>query len=722
MSAASSRIKNLVLVIIVLGIVSLFLFTDLRQMLTLDNLKLRRDEFRELATTQPLLMSAAYFGVYVLVTALSLPGAAILTLAGGAIFGFGWGLVLVSFASTLGACFAFLAARWLLRDTVRQKFGERLAAVEQGIAREGAFYLFTLRLIPAVPFFAVNLLGGLTPLRLFTFAWVSQLGMLPGTAVYVNAGTQIANINTLAGIMSPQLWLSFVLLAVFPFISRSVLGTFKARKRLAGWKKPAKFDYNIVVIGAGAAGLVTSYIGAVLKAKVLLIEKHEMGGDCLNTGCVPSKALIRTAKLVNQIRHSETYGVDGANAHINFPRIMDRVHAVIKAIEPHDSVERYTKLGVECARGHAELVSPWEVRITADDGSSRLVSGKNIVLATGARPFVPALPGLQESDYYTSDTVWSARELPQRLVVLGGGPIGCELAQCFARLGSEVTQVDMAPRIMPREDEEVSAFVMERFAHEGIRILTSHQAVRVGGEAGQRYLVLKAPQGEVTVPFDKLLIAIGRVARTEGFGLEKLGIGLAPQKTIAVNEYLETDIPHIYVCGDAAGPYQFTHFAAHQAWYASVNALFKGLRRFAVDLRVVPAATYVDPEVARVGLSEQEAKAKGIAYEVTRYGIDDLDRAIADSEAEGFVKVLTPPGKDRILGVTIVGSHAGELLAEWTLAMKHGLGLGKILGTIHAYPTWAESAKYAAGEYRRARQPLGLLAWLEKFHAWRRGA
>ncbi len=722
MSAASSRIKNLVLVLIVLGIVSLFLFTDLRQMLTLDNLKLRRDEFRELATTQPLFMSAAYFGVYVLVAALSLPGAAILTLAGGAIFGFGWGLILVSFASTVGACFAFLAARWLLRDTVRQKFGERLAAVEQGIAREGAFYLFTLRLIPAVPFFAVNLLGGLTPLRLFTFAWVSQLGMLPGTAVYVNAGTQIANINTLAGIMSPQLWLSFVLLAVFPFISRSVLGAFKARKRLAGWKKPAKFDYNIVVIGAGAAGLVTSYIGAVLKAKVLLIEKHEMGGDCLNTGCVPSKALIRTAKLVNQIRHSETYGVDGANAQINFPRIMDRVHAVIKAIEPHDSVERYTKLGVECARGHAELVSPWEVRITADDGSTRVVSGKNIVLATGARPFVPALPGLQESDYYTSDTVWSARALPQRLVVLGGGPIGCELAQCFARLGSEVTQVDMAPRIMPREDEEVSAFVMERFAHEGIRILTSHQAVRVGGEAGQRYLVLKAPQGEVTVPFDKLLIAIGRVARTEGFGLEKFGIGLTPQKTIAVNEYLETDIPHIYVCGDAAGPYQFTHFAAHQAWYASVNALFKGLRRFAVDLRVVPAATYVDPEVARVGLNEQEAKAKGIAYEVTRYGIDDLDRAIADSEAEGFVTVLTPPGKDRILGVTIVGSHAGELLAEWTLAMKHGLGLGKILGTIHAYPTWAESAKYAAGEYRRARQPLGLLAWLEKFHAWRRGA
>lgn len=722
MSAASSRIKNLVLIALVAAVVSLFLFTDLRQMLTLDNLKLRRDEFQQLAVTQPVFMSAAYFAVYVLVAALSLPGAAILTLAGGAIFGFGWGLVLVSFASTIGASLAFLAARWLLRDSVKQKFGERLAAVEQGIAREGAFYLFTLRLIPAVPFFAVNLLGGLTPLRLFTFAWVSQLGMLPGTAVYVNAGTQIANINTLGGIMSPQLWLSFVLLAAFPFISRSVLGSFKARQRLAGWKKPGKFDYNIVVIGAGAAGLVTSYIGAVLKAKVLLIEKHEMGGDCLNTGCVPSKALIRSAKLVNQIRHSETYGIDNANAQINFEHVMNRVHAVIKAIEPHDSVDRYTGLGVECAKGNAELLSPWEVRITADDGSTRTVTGKNIVLATGARPFVPAMPGLQDSDFYTSDTVWSARELPQRLVVLGGGPIGCELAQCFARLGSEVTQVDLAPRIMPREDEDVSAFVMERFAHEGIRILTHHQAVRVEGQAGQRQLVLKSPQGEVSVPFDKLLIAIGRVARTEGFGLEKLGIGLTPQKTIAVNEYLETEIPHIYVCGDAAGPYQFTHFAAHQAWYASVNALFKGLRRFAVDLRVVPAATYVDPEVARVGLNEQEAKAKGIAYEVTRYGIDDLDRAIADSEAEGFVKVLTPPGKDRILGVTIVGSHAGELLAEWTLAMKHGLGLGKILGTIHAYPTWAESAKYAAGEYRRARQPVALLAWLEKFHAWRRGA
>ena len=496
----------------------------------------------------------------------------------------------------------------------------------------------------------------------------------------------------------------------------------KTRKKLSAWKKPAAFDYNIVVIGAGAAGLVTSYIAAVLKAKVLLIEKHEMGGDCLNTGCVPSKALIRTAKLVRQIQNPQTYGISAASATVNFSEVMARVHQVIKDIEPHDSVERYTSLGVECAMASAELLTPWEVKVTSHDGSNRVVKAKNIVLATGARPFVPKLPGLLESDYYTSDTVWSAKALPQRLVVLGGGPIGCELAQCFVRLGSHVTQVDMAPRIMPREDEEVSNFVMARFREEGIVILTSHQAVRVEGEQGDRRLVLKSPAGEVAVAFDKLLIAIGRVARTEGFGLEKLGIGLSPQKTIAVNEFLETELPHIYVCGDAAGPYQFTHFAAHQAWYASVNALFKGFRRFAVDMRVVPAATYVDPEVARVGLNEQEAKAKGIAYEVTRYGLDDLDRAIADSEAHGFVKVLTPVGKDTILGVTIVGSHAGELLAEWTLAMKHGLGLGKIMGTIHAYPTWAESAKYAAGEYRKARQPLALLAWLQKFHAWRRGA
>jgi pyruvate/2-oxoglutarate dehydrogenase complex dihydrolipoamide dehydrogenase (E3) component/uncharacterized membrane protein YdjX (TVP38/TMEM64 family) len=719
---SGSRLKHVVLLLLLAGVVALLVFGDVGQLLSLDNLKARRDEFRQLAIDQPVISSAVYFAIYVLVAALSLPGAAILTLGGGAIFGFGWGLLLVSFASTLGACCAFLAARWLLRDSIRQRFGDRLATIEQGIAKEGAFYLFTLRLIPAVPFFLVNLLGGLTPLRLLTFAWVSQIGMLPGTAVYVNAGTQIANINSLSGIVSPQLWLSFVLLAVFPFVSRAVLGSVKARQRLAAWRKPSRFDYNIVVIGAGAGGLVTSYIAAVLKARVLLVEKHEMGGDCLNTGCVPSKALIRTAKLVNQIAHSELYGVDAAQSTVRFDRVMDRVHQIIKAIEPHDSVERYTGLGVECAKGHAELLTPWEVRITADDGSSRVVSGKNIVLATGARPFVPALPGLQDSDYYTSDTIWSCREQPRRLVVLGGGPIGSELAQCFARLGSQVTQVDMAPRILPREDEEVSHFVMGRFREEGIEILAGQQAVRIEGVAGERRLILKSSAGETAVAFDKLLIAIGRVARTEGFGLEKLGIGLSPQKTIAVNEFLETDIPHIYVCGDAAGPYQFTHFAAHQAWYASVNALFKGLRRFAVDLRVIPAATYVDPEVARVGLNETEAKAKGIAYEVTTYGLDDLDRAIADSEAHGFVKVLTPPGKDKILGVTIVGSHAGELLAEWTLAMKHGLGLGKILGTIHAYPTWAESAKYAAGEYRRARQPVALLAWLQKFHAWRRGA
>ena len=712
--------KKLVILALVVALIVAFFALDLGRFLSLEYIKSRQAEFEALYAERPLLVIGAYALLYIVVFALALPVGAVMTLVGGALFGLVVGTVVVSFASSIGALLAFLASRYVLRDWAQAKFGGRLAEVDAGIAREGAFYLFTLRLIPALPPAAINVLFGLTKMRSWTFYWVSQLGMLAGTIVYVLAGTQLAKITSLKGILSPGLIGAFVLLGVLPLIAKKIVDAIKARKVYAQWadKKPDTFDRNLVVIGAGSAGLVTSYIAAVVKAKVTLVESHKMGGDCLNYGCVPSKALIKTATLLKQIRHAQDYGIARADASIEFAQVMQRVAGIVKTVEPHDSVERYTALGVDVVLGRAKITSPWHVEIKKNDGTTQTLSTRAIVVATGAEPFVPPLPGLDDVGYLTSDTLWGLREQPQRLVVLGGGPIGCELAQAFARLGSQVTQIEMLPRIMIREDEEVSAFARQALEHDGVTVLTGHKALRCELRDGLRSIVVKAGGQQRAIEFDRLLVAVGRSARLAGFGLEELGIPVG--KTVQTNEYLETIYPNILAAGDVAGPFQFTHTAAHQAWYASVNALFGSFKKFKADYSVIPWATFIDPEVARVGLNEQEAIEKNIAYEVTRYGIDDLDRAIADSAAEGFVKVLTVPGKDRILGVTIVGVHAADLLAEYVLAMKHSLGLNKILGTIHTYPTLSEANKYAAGEWKRAHQPVKLLEWVAKFHAWRR--
>ena len=723
--AAPGNKRGLWLAVIGVAVLAVlaYRYFELGQLLTLDNLKASRDALVAQVQQRPLFTAAAFFAVYVAATALSVPGATVLTLAAGAMFGLGWGLLLVSFASSLGALLAFLAARYLLQGSVQARFGKLLAPINEGMARDGAFYLLTLRLVPLFPFFVVNLLVALTPITAARFYLVSQVGMLAGTAVFVNAGTQLAAIRQASDVLSPGLLLSFVLLGLFPLVAKAVVSALQRRKVQAKWPRPKRYDRNLVVIGAGAGGLVSAYIAAAVKAKVTLVEQHLMGGDCLNFGCVPSKALIRSAKLAHEIKKAGALGLRDASATVDFAAVMARIQRVIADIEPHDSVERYTSLGVDVVQGRARITSPWHVEITTAQGVQTL-STRNIVIATGARPLVPPIPGLADMGCLTSDTVWGLKALPRRLVVLGGGPIGCELAQAFARLGAQVTQVEMAPRLMLREDEDAATLVRQSLEADGVRVLTGHQAVRcerVGSGIGQsKRLIARQGDTEVMIEFDELLCAVGRSARVEGFGLEALGIPLTARKTIETNAWLQTLHPNIYAVGDVAGPFQFTHTAAHQAWYAAVNALFGRFKKFKADYSVIPWATFTDPEVARVGLSEDEAKAQNIPHEVTRYGIDDLDRAIADGTAHGFVKVLTVPGKDKILGVTIVGAHAGDLLAEYVLAMKHGLGLNKILGTIHTYPTLAEANKYVAGEWKRAHAPLALLAWVKKYHDWER--
>jgi pyruvate/2-oxoglutarate dehydrogenase complex dihydrolipoamide dehydrogenase (E3) component/uncharacterized membrane protein YdjX (TVP38/TMEM64 family) len=703
-----------------LGAVAAYLHFDLGQWLTLEQLRASRDALLATFHARPAQTVLAFFGIYVLAAALSIPGALVLTLAAGAVFGLGIGLLVVSFASSLGALLAFLSARYLLRDPVQSRFGSQLAPINEGVRRDGSYYLLTLRLVPVFPFWLVNLLMGLTPMGAGRFYVLSQIGMLAGTAVYVNAGTQLATIRSSGDILSPTLIGSFVLLGLFPLLAKAVVGRLKARKVYARWSRPRAFDRNLVVIGAGAGGLVSAYVAAAVKARVTLVESHRMGGDCLNFGCVPSKALIRSARMAHELKTANALGIAGAAGAVDFSAVMQRVRDVIHAIAPHDSVARYTDLGVEVLHGHARLTSPWHVEITAADGSRQTLTTRSIVIAAGASPLVPPIPGLDALGCLTSDTVWGLRALPRRLVVLGGGPIGCELAQAFARLGSQVTQVEMAPRLLGREDADAADLVAAALREDGVQVLTGHEAVRAELVDGEKRLVVRHDGQERIVPFDELLCAVGRRPRVSGYGLDALGIPLTPQQTIETNAYLQTLFPNIYAVGDVAGPFQFTHTAAHQAWYAVVNALFGRWRRFKVDYSAIPWATFTDPEVARVGLSEDEARAQGVPHTVTRYDIDDLDRAITDGSTRGFVKVLTVPGRDRILGVTIVGEHAGDLLAEYVLAMKHGLGLNKILGTVHTYPTLSEANKYAAGAWRRAHAPRRLLAWAGRYHAWER--
>ncbi len=716
--------KKIIVILIIIAVAVSFFAFDIDQLLTLENIKASQADFEQMKAGSPVLVSLTFFSLYVLITALSLPGAALMTLAAGAFFGLVWGLVLVSFASTIGATLAFLVSRYLLRESVQNRFGDRLAAINEGVEKEGAFYLFTLRLVPIFPFFLINLLMGLTPIKTSTFYWVSQLGMFAGTVVYINAGTQLGGIESLGGILSLPLLLSFALLGVFPLLAKKITEWLKKRKVYAPWEKqkPKGFDRNLIVIGAGAAGLVSSYIAAAVKAKVTLVEAHKMGGDCLNYGCVPSKALIKSAKVVHHMRNGEHFGLEAAEPQFNFRRVMERVHKVIEKVEPHDSVERYTGLGVEVLQGYATVVDPWTVEIQLNDGEKVSLTSRAIIIAAGAEPFVPPLPGIEDSGFLTSDTLWDElathEEVPQKLVILGGGPIGCELAQSFARLGSTVWQIQRGERIMVREDEDVSSFAKMSLEKDGVQVLTNHNALRCERNGDKKYIVVEHEGVEKNVEYDVLICAVGRSARLKGYGLEELGI--PTERTVATNEYLETIYPNIFCAGDVAGPYQFTHTAGHQAWYAAVNGLFGEWKKFKVDYSVIPWTTFIDPEVARVGLNEQEAVEKGIDYELTRFGMDDLDRAIADGADRGFIKVLTVPGKDKILGVTIVGEHGGDLLAEFVLAMKHGLGLNKILGTIHTYPTLSESNKYVAGEWKRAHAPEKLLAWIERYHNWKR--
>ena len=705
-----------VLASVVLALCAFFYF-DLNQLLTLANVKREQSELEQLLLSHPVEFVGVFFGIYVVATALSLPGAAtLLTLAAGALFGLGWGTVFVSFASSIGATLAMVIARWLFQEHVQSRFKTQLEYINRGIARDGVFYLLTLRLVPVFPFFAVNLAMAVTRMKVWQFYLVSQIGMLAGTMVFVNAGTELGRIASLGDVISNGLITSFVLLGLFPLVAKWLVGWLKAQRVYRGFQRPTKFDCDLVVIGAGSGGLVAALIAATVKARVTLIEKNKMGGDCLNTGCVPSKALIRSARHAFDLRHGSQLGFSDLEPDVDFQAVMARVQRVISTIEPHDSTERYRGLGVDVELGLGEILTPWEVSV-----NDKVLTTRNIIIATGAEPLVPPIENIEQVDFLTSDTLWKLQQLPERAIVLGGGPIGTELTQAFSRLGSQVTQVELMPTLLSREDPEFSDMVKRQLESEGATVLTGHRATSVSMSGPTKSLVVVDGDGEQSlVDFDQLIIAVGRQANVSGFGLEALGVELNPNGTVAVDDFLRTNFPNVYAIGDVAGPYQFTHTASHMAWYATVNALFGSFKKFRVDYSVIPWATFCTPEVARVGINEREAQAEGIDYDVASYSVADLDRAIADDQAYGLVKVLVASGSDRILGVTIAAQHAADLISEFVLAMKHGIGLNKILGTIHIYPTFAEMNKFAASEWRKSNKPEWALAIAERYHRWRR--
>lgn len=472
-------------------------------------------------------------------------------------------------------------------------------------------------------------------------------------------------------------------------------------------------NYHLIVFGAGSGGLVCAAGAAGLGAKVALIEKNKMGGDCLNTGCVPSKAIIRAAKLRYDAKRSRDFGLKAAAEEVNMAEVMASVREVQTKIEPHDSQDRFEGLGVDVYRREFSFISPFEV----SDGESTL-RAKRIVLATGSSPAVPDVPGLADVGYRSSENIWELEELPKNLVVLGGGPIGCELAQTFARLGSRVTLVQRS-RLLSREDPEVSEFLKDIFEEEGIQLKLGWQPREVIQDGEIKAVVLRHPEeGEQKIPFDEILVALGRKPNTEGLQLENGGVKVESGK-IPVDSYLRTTAKHIYACGDVTGPFLFTHTADHQARTVLRNALFPGKSKIQYD--VIPWSTFTDPEVARLGMSEIEAREKGIAIEVYRYSLTDLDRAVCDREDRGFIKVLTPKGSDKILGVTLVSPHAGDLLPEWTLAMTQNIGLKTISNLIHVYPTLSEINKRVGGVFQNSRLTPRLRRILSSYLRWRFG-
>lgn len=484
--------------------------------------------------------------------------------------------------------------------------------------------------------------------------------------------------------------------------------------RPSGWRNPTPTGrYNLVVIGGGSAGLVAAVGAAGLGAKVALLERNLLGGDCLNVGCVPSKTLLRSAKVLGEIASAHHFGVGVESMRVDFRRVMERVHHVRAEISEHDSVHRLSKLGIDVFLGEAHFVGPHA--ITIDD---QTLTFSKAVIATGSRPAVPPIPGLRETGYLTNETVWDLVDLPPRLAIIGAGPIGAELAQAFRRFGSEVAVFDVIPRLLGREDEDAAEVLRRTFEREGIALSLGSEILQVARREHAKELVYKQNGETHTLLVDEILVAAGRLPNLEGLHLEAANVAYH-KRGVEVDDTLRTTNPNIYAAGDVASRFQFTHVADATARMVLQNALFPGPKKRLSDL-IIPWVTYTDPEVAHVGMYEWEAEKAGIPVQTFVHAFADTDRGRADGEQEGFVKVHVKKGTDKMIGATIVGRHAGELISEITVAMSGRLGLRHLAAVIHPYPTEAEAIRKVADAYNRTRLTPTIAKFLKCWFNWQR--
>lgn len=697
-----------------------------------------------------------FVGLYVVATVLFVPGS-LLTLGAGAVFGVALGSVCVSISATLGATAAFLVGRYLARDAIARKIEkhEKFATIDRAVADEGWKIVLLTRLSPVFPFTLLNYAFGLTRVKLSHYVLASWIGMIPGTVMYVYLGS-LVNVGAGHRQRTTGEWVLYGV-GLLATVTVTVFVTRLARRALAkkigstetvqsskeimsvpsapvlvrpadahnarlvsnvhppDWQNPSPAPcYNLVVIGAGTAGLVTAAGAAGLGAKVALVEKSLLGGDCLNVGCVPSKAVIRSGRAVFDAKEAGPFGVRvGKPVEIDFSAVMERMRKLRADLSPHDSAQRFANLGVDVFLGEARFASPDTVEV-----AGQTLRFKRAVIATGARAVEPPILGLAEAGYLTNETVFNLTQRPARLAVIGGGPIGCELAQAFQRLGSQVSLLHKNAHLLDREDMEAAALVQKAFIREGVALHLNATITRVERSAGGKLVYYEAQGKEETLAVDEILAGAGRAPNIEGLNLEAAGVRYDRRKGVLVNDCLQTSNPHIYGAGDVCLAWKFTHAADFSARIVIQNALFLGRKK--ASTLTMPWCTYTDPEIAHVGLYERDARERGVEVDTYVREFKEVDRAVLDGEEDGFVKFHVKKGHDEILGATIVARHAGEMISEISVAMAARIGLGKLASVIHPYPTQAEALRQCGDAYNRTRLTPTVKKWMGRWLAWQR--
>ncbi|MBA3536096.1 MAG: FAD-dependent oxidoreductase [Tatlockia sp.] len=702
----SKKLRSWLPLILLLGLLILFFSLRLDKYLTFTSLRENRATLISWTKEHFFMAALLYMSCYTLAVAASVPGAVFLTLAGGFLFGVVFGTVFVIVSATLGATALFFAVRTSFGDWLAKSALSWLGRMREGFQQNAFSYLLMLRLVPLFPFWVVNIVPALLGVDAKTFIITTFFGILPGSIVYVMVGNGLSHV--FEANQTPNLGIIFDIKVLLPLLALAALSFIPILYKRVNPKEQKKnpktnqIKCDLSIIGAGAGGLSVAAVAAQLGLKVVLLESGKMGGDCLNYGCVPSKSLLAAGKIAYQLRHAAQFGISSKGLEIDFKKVMQQVHAVIKVLAKNDSVERFESLGVQVIKAVARF-SGVNTLVAQD----RVIEARRIVIATGSSPFKPPIPGLEDTPYLTNETIFNLTEQPKHLIVIGGGPIGCELAQAFSMLGSKITLIE-GFNLLPKDDVDCVAILRAQLKAMGIIIHEQAKVLGVEPHAHGGIKVSINQAGEkLAIRGSHLLIATGRRANVENLDLEKAGI-VYSNKGIEVNSRLQTSNRRVYALGDVVGPYQFTHMATYQAGIVLRNIAFKIPAK--VDYRAIPWVTYTLPEIAHVGLLAEEA-LKHADIQFTEWSFLENDRAQTEHSLEGKIKIISDK-KGRVLGVTIVGAHAGELILPWVIAIREKRTLRSFTDAVSPYPTLSEISKRVAGEFYKSKLFSNKTRWL----------